>query len=376
MSSRHEITWSGSANGSAPFDSEAVAVGIRGTAGAVGISGEGGIFREVAMMKGYWLICCAVGLAGCGLIQQSCCIPDKGEKDGPETINPNWQECFKRDNDGAKGGPFEISTTATGGRNVSHSVYCLGEDRSKPPLILLHELPGLTPETFQYAEELSLTFTVYVPLLFGDKGQSPTLFNVVAAYRTILFGAEWSGGDQLDSTTPIVAWLQGLTAKIEEIHDRDQGIQIIGNCLTGILPLVAFDKRSDDRKRLLVLAQPSLPLKLFGPYWADDKSSLGVTKEEILKAQARRNQKLFWVRFEKDCISWPDKRKAIFADFPELIDRTICENEYDMPAHSVLIGEQFSANGKNVKVAKGRRDEVVNFLLDKSVEPNSQCTGR
>lgn len=330
-------------------------------------------------MKWYLLICCAVGLAGCGLMQQSCCLPDKDKEDVSEMISPNWQECFKRANGGTKGGPFEIHIAGSGNDIVSHSVYCLGEDRSKPPLILLHELPGLTPDTFKYAEKLSQDFTVYVPLLFGGKGQSSTLPNVAAAYRTILFGPEWNGGDQLDSTTPIVAWLRGLTAKIEEIHDREQGIRVIGNCLTGILPLVAFDNRSDDRKRLLVLAQPSLPLKVFGPYWPDDKSSLGVTREELTKAQGRQNQKLFWVRFEKDCIAWPEKRKTIFENFPELIDRTICVKEYDThgtPAHSVLIGERFRESGKNKKVADARAEEVMNFLLDKSAKPNSQCMER
>lgn len=330
-------------------------------------------------MKLYVLMFCAAGLAGCGLIQQSCCLPDKDKEDASEKISPNWQECFNRANGGAKGGPFEIHIAGSGNHIVSHSVYCLGEDRSKPPLILLHELPGLTPETFQYAEELSKTFTVYVPQLFGEKAQLPTVSNVVAANWTILFKAEWNAGDQLDSTTPIVAWLRGLTAKIEEIHDREQGIRVIGNCLTGILPLVAFDNRSDDRKRLLVLAQPSLPLKVFGPYWADDKSSLGVTREELRKAQGRQHQKVFWVRFEKDCIAWPEKRKTIFDGFPELIDRTICQKEYDTPeapAHSVLIGERFRENGKNKKIANGRAEEVMNFLLDKSVKPNSQCMER
>ena len=47
VSSRDDITWSGSAAGSAPFNSEAVAVGIRGTAGAVGIPGAVGILDRV-----------------------------------------------------------------------------------------------------------------------------------------------------------------------------------------------------------------------------------------------------------------------------------------------------------------------------------------
>ena len=47
VSSSHEITWSDSANGSASFNSQAVAVGIRGTAGVVGISGAVGILDRV-----------------------------------------------------------------------------------------------------------------------------------------------------------------------------------------------------------------------------------------------------------------------------------------------------------------------------------------
>lgn len=49
---------------------------------------------------------------------------------------------------------------------------CLEGERSKPPLLLLHELNGLTPETFRYATELSKDFTVYIPMLFGTKGRS------------------------------------------------------------------------------------------------------------------------------------------------------------------------------------------------------------
>jgi hypothetical protein len=37
-------------------------------------------------------------------------------------------------------------------------------------VLLLHEPTGLSPGTLAYAEELSKDFTVYVPLLFGEKG--------------------------------------------------------------------------------------------------------------------------------------------------------------------------------------------------------------
>ena len=47
VSSNHKITWSGSANGSASFNSQAATIGIRGTAGAVGTPGAVGILDRV-----------------------------------------------------------------------------------------------------------------------------------------------------------------------------------------------------------------------------------------------------------------------------------------------------------------------------------------
>jgi hypothetical protein len=47
VSSSYEIMWSGSAAGSASFNSQAAAVGIRGTAGAVGIPGAEGIIDRI-----------------------------------------------------------------------------------------------------------------------------------------------------------------------------------------------------------------------------------------------------------------------------------------------------------------------------------------
>lgn len=50
---------------------------------------------------------------------------------------------------------------------VTHPVYCFGKDKSKPPLLLLHEITGVTPDTLEYAETLSADFIVYVPHLVG-----------------------------------------------------------------------------------------------------------------------------------------------------------------------------------------------------------------
>src|SRR5437660_4426982 len=42
------------------------------------------------------------------------------------------------------------------------------EQNSPPPVLLLHEMPGLSPDTLQFADCIAQHgYTVYVPLLFG-----------------------------------------------------------------------------------------------------------------------------------------------------------------------------------------------------------------
>lgn len=118
---------------------------------------------------------------------------------------------------------------------VNRKVYCIGSDRSKPPVILLHELTGLSVKTLEYAESLSTDFTVYVPMLFGDLNQNSVLHGTIA----FLFNGEWGwplGGLCLDSNTSLVKWLKHVVATVEKEH-KGKPIGVIGHCLTGSLPL-------------------------------------------------------------------------------------------------------------------------------------------
>jgi hypothetical protein len=57
----------------------------------------------------------------------------------------------------------------------NESVYvahATGDWQSAPPILLLHEMPGLTPDTLELAHCLAgHGYTVYVPLLFGNLGE-------------------------------------------------------------------------------------------------------------------------------------------------------------------------------------------------------------
>ena len=81
------------------------------------------------------------------------CAPHQKEEGAPTR---QWTECFDQ--------PFSHE-------GITYSVFCFNDESSKPPVLLLHELTGLSPGTLAYAEELSNDFTAYLLLLFGEQGK-------------------------------------------------------------------------------------------------------------------------------------------------------------------------------------------------------------
>lgn len=298
----------------------------------------------------------AVGLA---LSLSSCgCAPDS--KDVPFDVKNNKLElCLKRDKNGA----FEADS-------VTHPIYCLPGDLSqssdrKPPVLLLHELPGLSGKTLHYAEELSRDFTVYVPLLFGELNMHSVSWGLTAFW----LNGEWRGLESGDSK--IVPWLRAVVAEIERVHPGQQ-IGIIGNCLTGTLPLALLSnpKISPGLPKIhaVVLAQPTLPLTIFDN--SDEvKSSLGISQDEIAQAK-QSSARIFYLRFEQDCISKPEKRWKVWDIFTEqsafpdrVIPHEIPKDKHPVnKAHSTLIGEWGEAEFG--RASRDAREEVRRFLLD------------
>lgn len=94
---------------------------------------------------------------------------------------------------------------------ISHKVYIFGnKNAAKPPVLLLHELPGLSDQTIEYAKFLAKDFAVYAPLLFGEFGQD-SAFKGLMSYT---FNGEWNTwcykrtpmGEKYKKR-PIVSWL-------------------------------------------------------------------------------------------------------------------------------------------------------------------------
>lgn len=294
----------------------------------------------------------ALSLSSCAMVESIRCLPH-GE-DVPFDVEKNKLEsCLKSDKkDTAGDDDFEAGS-------IKHPVYCFPGDRSKPPVLLLHELPGLSGKTLEYARKLSQDFTVYVPLLFGKPNSQSNWHGLVITFG---LNGEWRGLES--GTSDVVPWLRAVVAEIERVHPQ-QRIGVIGNCLTGSLPLALL---GNQKIHAVVLAQPTLPLNIFDNS-SEARSSLGISQDELAQAK-QSSAKILYLRFEQDCIAKPEKRWKVWdlfterGKFPERVHKWVIPYEKHPVehAHSTLIGEW--RVGESGKATNDAHEEVRRFLLD------------
>jgi dienelactone hydrolase len=204
--------------------------------------------------------------------------------------------------------------------NIEHDVYFFpGPSKQAPPILLLHELPGLSPNTLYFAEVLSKDFNVYVPLLFGSPNQERDGFLGLLAY---FFNPEWSERSSLQGSMPITGWASAAVDRIS-IHHPGQPIGVIGMCLTGAMPLSLLDHQEI---KAIVLAQPTLPI--FGE---DDDLGISAQEWEVAKRRATAGDiHIYGVRFENDTIAKRAKHERLDRELGKKVfqDGEITAQEY------------------------------------------------
>ena len=165
------------------------------------------------------------------------------------------------------------SFTAAG---LTHDWYRRG---SGPAVIVVHELPGITPRVVAFADELvAAGMTVAMPDLVGRAGQAPSRGALAASLAKICISREFSTW-AVGHTSPVVAWLRALgTALHREIGGV--GIGAVGMCFSGGFALAMM---VDDTMVAPVLSQPSLPL----PVGAARSADLGLSPDDRLQVARR-----------------------------------------------------------------------------------------
>ncbi len=135
---------------------------------------------------------------------------------------------------------------------ITHEIFRKGIG---PIVIIVHEIPGITPAVEKFANEVvGAGFTVVMPLLVGTTNKAPSGKYLASSMLKICIAKEFTTL-ALNKTSPVVSWLRALAKKL---HDElgGKGVGAIGMCFSGGF---ALGMMVDDIVVAPVLSQPSLP---------------------------------------------------------------------------------------------------------------------
>jgi dienelactone hydrolase len=222
----------------------------------------------------------------------------------PMTACMSHRECVTADKDLlAKFQPFPYP---------ADSRFKIFKAGTGPPLIVLHELPGLTLEDLRLADKLAADFTVYVPLFFDEPGANHML--------NVLRISFWRDFAPLSRHHPgrVVEWVRALG---KYVSDQPGGgkVSVIGMCMTGSFPIALAHEKWFGAG---VMSQPALPLLSGAP---------GVSDDDIAKA----NAPIVYLRFYGDKLS-PHRKIDSFRGVKNLTIREVKHVDDHCQTHSVL----------------------------------------
>lgn len=136
---------------------------------------------------------------------------------------------------------------------------------SGPGVVVVHEVPGITPLVSRFADEVvEAGFTVVMPSLVGTPGRPMDRLYALQSLAKVCIAREFTTLG-LNRTSPIVAWLRALARRL---HDEvgGPGVGAVGMCFTGGF---ALGMMVDDIMLAPVLSQPSLPFPIGAARAAD-----------------------------------------------------------------------------------------------------------
>ncbi|MDX2380023.1 MAG: dienelactone hydrolase family protein [Acidimicrobiia bacterium] len=177
--------------------------------------------------------------------------------------------------------------------DITHPTYRRG---SGPGVILIHEIPGITPLVAKFANEVvDAGFTVMMPSLVGTPAKSPSSVYIAQSMAKVCVAREFTTF-ALNKTSPVIAWLRALARSLHgEIGGR--GIGAIGMCFSGGF---ALGMMVDDLMLAPVLSQPSLPFSVGKQRGAD--LNLSADDASAVAERAAQGCQVLGLRFADDSL--------------------------------------------------------------------------
>ena len=174
---------------------------------------------------------------------------------------------------------------------TTHPTYRKG---TGPGVIVIHEIPGITPEVIGFAEEVvDAGFTVVMPHLFGEPEAPMNPVSLGKALTQVCVSNEFTKL-ATGETTPVAGWLRSLA---RELHGElgGPGVGALGMCFTGGFALAMM---VDPAVAAPVLAQPSVPFAV-SPGRSRDLN-LSPADLATVKERAAAGCEVLGLRYRKD----------------------------------------------------------------------------
>ncbi len=175
--------------------------------------------------------------------------------------------------------------------DMTYRTYRRGEG---PGVVVIHEVPGITPLVARFADEVvDAGFTVVMPSLLGTPGEERSPLNLAGSLLRLCVAKEFAAF-ALNRTSPVVAWLRALA---RNLHDEvgGPGVGAVGMCFSGGF---ALGMMVDDIMLAPVLSQPSLPLPIGAKRSAD--LHLSPDDEAAVVERASHGCQVLGLRFSAD----------------------------------------------------------------------------
>ncbi len=227
----------------------------------------------------------------------------------------------------------------------THDTYRRG---SGPGVIVIHEIPGITPAVARFANEVvERGFTVVMPDLVGTPGKDVTMPYTIASLAKACVSKEFHAL-AMNRTSPIASWLRAV-ARALHTEVGGPGVGAVGMCFSGGF---ALGMMVDDIMIAPVLSQPSFPM----PFGTDaSKRNLGLSPDDeaAVVRRAADGCQVLGLRFTEDRIVAKrfDTLRELLGD--AFIAVELPSSRWD--DHSVLTEQRDDASV----------DRVIDFLAEK-----------
>lgn len=165
---------------------------------------------------------------------------------------------------------------------------------SGPCVVVVHEVPGITPSVLRFAEEVvSAGFTVAMPNLVGTPGKDVSGSYLAQSMLKVCISKEFTNL-AMNKTSPVIAWLRALA---RSMHARvgGKGVGAVGMCFSGGF---ALGMMVDDIMVAPVLSQPSLPFAIGKARGAD--LNLSPDDAVVVARRAAEGCQVLGLRFTGD----------------------------------------------------------------------------